>query len=147
ASERLFGGALTLRRRIAQEAGALGVQACAHAGTAMAALALARHALSEGRDAAHPDDEDAAHAGTAARISRQVNSQTGRRLDALPLQLLPGVSEHQATLARLGCRTLGDVRRLPRGGLSRRFGAALLRALDQAHGLSPETFDWVQLPA
>jgi protein ImuB len=47
-------------------------------------------------------------------------------LDALPLHVLTEVARHQATLARLGCRTLGDVRLLPRGGSSRRFGKALI---------------------
>jgi protein ImuB len=121
ASERLFGGTCVLRQRIAQEAAAMGIQAWAHADTALAALALARHA------------KESAHAAPVT-------------LEELPLHLLPVVSEHEPTLARLGCRTLGQVRQLPRGGLSRRFGAGLLFALDQAFGLRPETFDWVTLP-
>ena len=36
------------------------------------------------------------------------------------------VRPHRATLARLGCQTLGEVRALPRGGLSRRFDKQLL---------------------
>jgi protein ImuB len=67
-------------------------------------------------------------------------------LDALPLHVLTEVARHQATLARLGCRTLGDVHRLPRGGSSRRFGKDLLEALDRAYGLQPETFAWMALP-
>jgi len=38
------------------------------------------------------------------------------------------------------------VRKLPRGGLSRRFDAELLGALDQAYGLRPEAHRWVELP-
>jgi protein ImuB len=38
------------------------------------------------------------------------------------------------------------VRRLPRGGISRRFGKALLDALDRAYGLQPEAHAWVELP-
>ncbi len=61
-----------------------------------------------------------------------------RRLDALPFETLSALRHHAGTLARLGvCRTLGDVRALPRGGVSRRFDAAALRTLDQAYGLSP----------
>ena len=56
------------------------------------------------------------------------------------------VAEHRATLARLGCRTLGQVRALPRGGLNRRFNGQLLMALDQAYGLRPAVHAWVQLP-
>lgn len=131
ASERLFGGPVALRQRITREARELGVLAWAHASTALAALALARHAAITGPD---------------TLASKEANTPTPQHLDALPLHVLPGVAAHQATLARLGCRTLGDVRRLPRGGLSRRFGAALLLALDQACGHAPETFAWVTLP-
>jgi protein ImuB len=60
--------------------------------------------------------------------------------------VLTQVARHGATLARLGCRTLGDVRRLPRAGLSRRFGKELLEALDRAYGLRPEPFEWLVLP-
>ena len=38
------------------------------------------------------------------------------------------------------------MRALPRGGLSRRFDAALLAALDQAYGLRPEAHAWIELP-
>ena len=38
------------------------------------------------------------------------------------------------------------MRALPRGGVSRRFGAGLLLALDQAHGEAAETHDWLSLP-
>ena len=68
------------------------------------------------------------------------------RLDALPLVTLSAVAPHQPTLSRLGCRTLGQVRALPRGGLSRRFGAPLLQAIDQAYGDLPLALDWVTLP-
>jgi protein ImuB len=67
-------------------------------------------------------------------------------LDPLPYQCIDAVNKHDATLARLGCRTLADVRRLPRGGISRRFDSQLLLALDQAYGLRPEVYAWVNLP-
>ena len=67
-------------------------------------------------------------------------------LDDLPLWAVPEVARHRDTLEPMGCAKLGDVRRLPRGGVSRRFGAELLRALDQAHGQLPETFTWLTLP-
>lgn len=124
ASERLFGGAQALRERIQQEARQMAsargdaVLRSAHAPTALGALALAR---AQGQGAP-------------------------RALDRLPLQTLSAVARHASTLAPLGCRTLGDVRALPRGGLSRRFGAALLQALDQAWGEQPEAFEWLTLP-
>lgn len=132
-SERLFGGRRALRGRITREARALGIGAWAHAGTALAALASARQA----RRLALPTLEG----GEAIKPPH-----LAARLDALPLETLPGVAEHQPTLARLGCATLGDVRRLPRGGLSRRFGASLLHALDQAYGARTESFEWTSLP-
>ncbi len=64
----------------------------------------------------------------------------------LPLAALAAARPHQATLERLGCRTWGDLRALPRGGLARRFGDALLTALDRAWGEAPEVYPWLTLP-
>jgi protein ImuB len=64
----------------------------------------------------------------------------------LPLDTLSAAREHLDPLARLGCRTWGDVAALPRGGLVRRFGAQLRTALDAAWGLRPETHAWLTLP-
>ncbi|MBV8504106.1 MAG: DNA polymerase Y family protein [Paucibacter sp.] len=99
----------------------------------------------------------AAEAGLALRISPWAESslaalaclRTGALtpdLDALPLTALSAVAAHQPMLERLGCRKLGDVRRLPRPALARRFGPALLRALDQAYGRTPEAHSWLELP-
>ena len=65
---------------------------------------------------------------------------------ALPLQLLSPLRPHVASLERMGCRTWGDLQALPRAGVARRFGAAVLRALDQALGLSPQPHAWLTLP-
>ena len=65
---------------------------------------------------------------------------------ALPLHTLTAARPHLDVLARMGCRTWGDVAALPRGGLSRRFGAALREALDMAWGLRPERHTWLTLP-
>ncbi|MCB2018417.1 MAG: DNA polymerase Y family protein [Hydrogenophaga sp.] len=62
------------------------------------------------------------------------------------MTVLGAVRPHRLTLSHIGCRTLGDVRRLPRGGLARRFDAALLQALDQVYGHAPQTHTWVTLP-
>ncbi len=66
--------------------------------------------------------------------------------DALPLHTLGAARPHLATLARLGCSTWGQLRALPRGGLARRFGAALVDALDQAYGQRPDVYPWLALP-
>lgn len=122
ASLRLFGGTQSLHARVEAGAGELGALV-AWAPTGLAALALARQGLTDG-------------------LSRPLEQW----LDHLPLQSLSAVARHQATLARVGCRTLGQVRALPRGGIARRFDAALLTAMDQAYGLRPESYAWVSLP-
>lgn len=123
ASVRLFGGKRALVQRVKQEAPDLGVGQLAWAPTGLAAVALARSGVSNG------------FSGPLDRV-----------LDALPLSSLTSVAEHQAVLSRLGCQILGQVRALPRGGLSRRFDGALLAAIDQAYGIRPEVHDWVALP-
>lgn len=124
ASLRLFGGARALRQQLQQraEAAGLAIAAQAWAPTALAALALAR-------------SPDAPRQGRLAE-----------RLDALPLSALSAAQAHHAMLARLGCRQLGLLRRLPRPALAKRFGPALLAALDQAYGEQPEAHDWLTLP-
>jgi protein ImuB len=64
----------------------------------------------------------------------------------LPLETLTAAREHVETLARAGCRSWGDLQALPRGGVSRRFGAGLLEALDCAMGTRPERYPWLTLP-
>ena len=127
ASVRLFGGRRALWTRLLQAREAAGIEALAAAPTACGALALLR-TLAVGQ------------AGTCS--TRQLQA----RLDALPVGTLSAARPHLAVLARLGCRTLGALRALPRGGVSRRLGAAVLEALDQAYGLRPEACDWVTLP-
>ena len=122
-SIRLFGGRRKLVERVRDEVGVLGVRQLSWAPTSLAAVALARASRSNG----------------FAKPIEQL-------LDALPIETLSAVELHHATLVRVGCRTLGDVRKLPRGGLSRRFDAGLLGALDQAYGLRPEAHQWVELP-
>ena len=123
ASVSLFGGKRRLVERVRDESADLGVKQLSWAPTSLAAVAIARSGASNG----------------FAKPLEQL-------LDSLPLETLTLVATHRATLVRLGCRTLGQVRALPRGGLSRRFDALLLTALDQAYGLRPEAHTWVELP-
>ncbi len=122
-SLRLFGGLAALRRRVRAQAAELGARAQAWAATGQGALALAR-------------------AGRTSGPPRELASS----LDALPLQCLDAVAEHAQLLQRLGCRSLGDVRRLPRAGLAGRCGARLLLQLDQAYGDAVEHPAWFALP-
>jgi len=66
--------------------------------------------------------------------------------DDLPLNTLLAAQAHLPTLTRLGCTRWGDLRALPRAGLARRFGAALVDALDQAYGSRPDIYPWLTLP-
>lgn len=122
-SVRLFGGRRALRERVLSQGRELGVEQFAWAPNSLAALALARAGVTNG------------FAGPLDAL-----------LDALPMDTLSAVRPHRLTLAHIGCRSLGDVRRLPRGGMARRFDKALLAALDQAYGRAPEVHGWVALP-
>jgi len=122
ASVRLFGGQRALRERVRAEGRELGVNQIAWAPNSLAALALAR-----------------------AGIENGVRQPLDALLDTLPMETLSAVRPHRLTLAHVGCRTLGDVRRLPRGGTARRFDKRLLAALDQAYGRAPEVHQWVLL--
>jgi protein ImuB len=53
---------------------------------------------------------------------------------------------HASWLDELGCRTLADLRRLPRAGLRRRTDAILIDTLDRAYGEAPELFEWIIAP-
>lgn len=69
-----------------------------------------------------------------------------RRLDRLPVLLLPPTAPYLEWLHGLGVRRLGELRRLPRAGLQRRCGKALLELLDRAYGEAPELHHWIEAP-
>ena len=69
-----------------------------------------------------------------------------KALDAAPVWLLAAGSEHREAVQGMGLRTMGELRRLPRAGLSRRFGVALLQELDSALGDRPDPRESVSLP-
>ncbi len=71
---------------------------------------------------------------------------TGAALDAAPVWLLGPGRAHWEALQGMGLRTLGDLRSLPRAGLARRFGAALLNDLDRALGSAPDPRVAIVLP-
>ena len=92
----------------------------------------------------------------AALLARRASQSKGlhcadlpaltRTLDAAPVWLLGPGREHWDALDSMGLRTLGDLRRLPRAGLARRFGEALLDELDRALGQRPDPRVWITLP-
>lgn len=63
-------------------------------------------------------------------------------LDGLPLHTLTAAQPHVATMGRMGLHSWGQLSRLPRAGVARRWGDSVLVALDQALGLLPETHRW-----
>lgn len=127
ASLRLFGGVRALCRHIAASLRALGYTAqLSCAPTARGAWLLARAATRHGRVL-----------GMKSLV---------RRLDRLPCALLPPARPYLDWFEGIGCRTLGQLRHLPRPGLQRRCGAALLDMLDEAHGHSTELFVWLEAP-
>lgn len=67
-------------------------------------------------------------------------------LDAAPVWLLGPGREHWEALQGMGLRTLGDLRSLPRAGVSRRFGQGLLAELDRALGDAPDPRVPITLP-
>ena len=64
-----------------------------------------------------------------------------------PVQLLQAGREHAHALLGMGLHTLGELQALPRAGLARRFGEALLDEIDRALGLQPDPRQPLQLPA
>jgi protein ImuB len=126
ASLRLFGGVGALCRLIREKLRGLGYSgALACAPTARGAWLLARGG-----------------AGRALTLA-----SLARRLDRLPPALLPPARPYLDWFEGIGCHTLGQMRRLPRPGLQRRCGRALLDMLDGAHGQGPELFEWIAAPA
>lgn len=116
-SLRLFGGAAALVARASRELAARGWRnVTALAPTPRAATWLSRAAP-----------------GTLVESEALLASRLGA--------LAPGCTGwpervHEA-LVRLGVRTLGELRRLPRDGLARRFEPQVLAELDEAFGLVP----------
>lgn len=68
-------------------------------------------------------------------------------LATLPVTLLDQSPAVLEGLERIGASTLGDCLRLPRAGLARRFGQALVDELDRALGKLPEARAFFEPPA
>jgi protein ImuB len=125
ASLRLFGGVRSLCRRVRASLRALGFSSyLSCAPTARGTWLLARK-----------------RAGRVLTIASLT-----RRLDRLPSALLPPARAYAAWFEGIGCFDLGAMQRLPRPGLQRRCGRALLDMLDAAYGMSPELFEWIEAP-
>lgn len=127
ASLSAFGGRLPLCRRVRDSVHALGFSVrLGMAPTAQAAWLFAHHRSHR------------------RRVVQQHSMK--RLLDSLPFTVLPAARVHASWLDELGCRTLADLRRLPRAGLRRRTDAILIDTLDRAYGEAPELFEWIIAP-
>ena len=131
ASLRCFGGQAALLRRLQAALRSLrpGHRACvACAPTPQGAALLACWA---GRDAG-PSHDGEDGAGRPRRA--QSPGPWQHRFDAAPVDLLAAAAGQLPTLQGMGLRTLGALRRLPRAGLARRFGEALVDEVDRILG-------------
>ncbi len=125
ASLRLMGGQAALLRQVQQTAANHGWDRMATAPTARAAWALLNQ----------PENPMPVPA-----------ENWMEQLDTLPIDCLMAARSHRPILNSMGCRTLGQLRCLPRHGLAQRFGSPLLLALDQAYAYQSEVFEWLTLP-
>lgn len=120
-TQRLWGGRRELLRKLLDTGQALAPSPWAGGRTAQVALAL-------------------------LRLKTQGQALPAAVPDGLPVHTLTAAQAHAGILERMGCRSWGQLRALPRAGLARRFGAGLVASLDQAYGDASETFAWLQLP-
>ena len=67
----------------------------------------------------------------------------GIALERLPLYVVEEAQAHLSILQRMGIHTIGQLERLPRQGITRRFGKTLLHALDTARGVAPDPRQWI----
>lgn len=126
ASLRLFGGFGALAGQLRSGVIELGFSPqLASAPTATAAWLFAQH-----KDALHGD-----------------SGSFAAQLEQLPVALLTSVRSHLGTLQSIGCQSIGQLRRLPRTGITRRFGGEVLAELDRAFGSGPEVRAWFEPPA
>ncbi|ABO55011.1 conserved hypothetical protein [Burkholderia vietnamiensis G4] len=133
-SLRLFGGVRAILRQARQAIADLGLNArFSLAPTASGAWLLAR-------------PPGSGHVGGFRRRVAKL-STLSRCLDRLPFGLLPESQRMAAWIDGIGCKSLGDLRRLPRAGLKRRCGPGLLDAMDRAYGEAAESFEWEIAPA
>jgi protein ImuB len=133
-SLRLFGGLRSLASQLRQTLKTCG----AHAHIGMAPTPGAALLFAQVRGA-----------GGQPGRARQL-AQAQPLLDGLPLPAV--LSALQATprlvelMQGIGCQRVAEVRALPRTGLQRRGGGALLQALDRAYGEAPDPQRWFEPP-
>jgi protein ImuB len=137
ASLRLFGGLRRLLKLIKTNLATLGFTA--HYGIATnahaASLLAQKNTITSRRRST----------GTSTNICLHAAALT-RHLDPLPIELLSTTAPWRDWLRGIGCQRLGELRTLPRAGLQRRCGKALLQSLDAAYGQTKELHQWIEVP-
>ena len=83
----------------------------------------------------------------AARAALWMARGEGGRLETLPVAVTGLALESLELLSNLGIKTVGGLLRLPREGVTRRFGQGLLDEIDQASGNAPEPRKFFVPPA
>ncbi len=146
ASLKLFGGPQQLRQRwlALWQAHGLAAPPMASATTALAAAWRVRAGPADGgpRDGPYEGPGRSRARGGHEGLSTTAESLQ-RFLSPLPLRVLADVLPQWSEAQAMGLHTLGDVWRMPRDGLSRRFGPALVLALDRACGRAPDVRTWI----
>jgi protein ImuB len=139
ASLRLFGGVRCLCRHVMKTMAALGMRAT------LGCAATARGAWLF----AHAVVRNAAARSVATSRSGKVclsPNKLPHHLDRLAISLLPAAEPWLDWLQGIGCHQLGALRQLPRSGLQRRCGKALLHSMDCAYGEATELYRWLEVP-
>ena len=139
ASLRCFGGLDRLLQRLRAALRPLGHRLQLATAPTPQGAALVSRLGGRGDPGATPDRPGEQHCADLSALAE--------RLDAAPTWLLGPGREHWEALQGMGLRRIGDLRRLPRAGISRRFSVALLDELDRALGQRPDPRLWVELPA
>ncbi len=139
ASLRLFRGPAALRDRLAAALAPLRHQVV----MAAAPTALGAAVLAQWQPAGAGDLVLGPHATQPAALQRLLHALP-------PWALLPRHGPLREATAQalqdMGLQHLGELQALPRSGLARRFGPALLEAADRAAGRRPDPRRWVQAP-
>jgi protein ImuB len=136
ASLKLFGGLKKLCQLLIRSVAAQGLQLCAGvAPTPKGAWLLAQSAST-----------GTIINGTSNKTGNETSAKFHLLLDALSVALLESSGPHLEVIRGIGCKTLADLRRLPRGGIARRFGPELPAEMDRAYGDSPDPQKWFKAP-
>ncbi len=137
ASLRLFGGVRRLCRHVMKTMATLGMHATLGCATTARGACLFAHAVAMN-----------ATVRSATRSGKYCLSlhKLPRHLDRLAVSLLPAAKPWLEWLQGIGCHQLGALRQLPRAGLQRRCGKALLHSMDCAYGVATELYQWLEAP-